>query len=100
MVPPIWFDRERGRRLMRLCWRCGCEQPILEFRTEDFRRLWWSLPHTQTIPSWCGHSTEYVPWPIGAQRWRLIPVWTPEPPANPLERFTVPEPPRTEPSRK
>jgi hypothetical protein len=100
MVTPIWFDRGRGPRPMRRCWRCGSEQPIVELRTDDFRRLGWSLPATQTISNWCGHSTEYVPWPIGPQRWRLIPVWTPEPPANPLERFTVPEPPGAEPSRK
>jgi hypothetical protein len=65
MVPPVWFDRERGRAPTRQCWRCRSEQPIVELRTDDFRRLGWPIPHTQTIPSWCGHSAEYVPWPIG-----------------------------------
>jgi hypothetical protein len=76
MVPPVWFDRERGRVPTRQCWRCVSERPIVGLRTDDFRRLGWPLPHTHTMPSWCGHSTEYDPWPIG-------PLWDSGAPPTP-----------------
>ena len=41
MVPPVWFDRERGRVPIRQCWRCVSERPIVGLRTDDFRRLGW-----------------------------------------------------------
>jgi hypothetical protein len=94
IAPPVWFDRPGGRRRTRRCWTCGRDEPILELATDDMRRLGWAPCATQRIPNWCGHSHEYVPWPVGPARWRMVPVWDPGmAPVNPLERHGVADAP-------
>jgi hypothetical protein len=37
----------------------------------------WQPVQTFMIASWCGHRPEYLPVPVGGDRWALVPVWDP-----------------------
>jgi hypothetical protein len=86
-MPPTWLDAHGRRQPTRPCWECGQETPVTRFQAEDLRRLGWVPWQTHRIVSWCGHSQEYQPWPVGGGWWHLVPVYDPQaPPRNPLQR--------------
>lgn len=88
MTPPVWLDARGRRRPTGPCWQCGADTPAMWLRTDDLRRLGWGWCETQRVPNWCGHSQEYVPWPVRRGLWRMVPVWEPAGPSgNPLRRY-------------
>ena len=92
MSPPIWLDAAGHRRPTRACWTCGREVPVTRMRAEHLRPHGWLPGRTLHIPAWCGCTTEYVPVPVDAGWWQLVPIWEPDQVANPLRRFAPPEP--------
>ena len=92
MSPPIWLDADGRRSPTRACWTCGREVPVTRSRTKHLRPHGWEPGRTLFIPGWCGCSTEYLPVPVGAGEWLLVPIWEPDRVANPLRRFAPPEP--------
>jgi hypothetical protein len=58
----------------------------------DLRPHGWQPGRTLHIPAWCGGTTEYVPVPVNAGSWQLVPIWDPDQTMNPLRRFAPPEP--------
>jgi hypothetical protein len=52
----------------------------------------WQPGRTHHIPSWCGCTSEYVPVPVDAGWWQLVPIWEPDQTMNPLRQFAPPEP--------
>jgi hypothetical protein len=65
--------------------------PVTRLRAEHLRPHGWQPGRTVHIPGWCGCSTEYVPVPVRAGWWQLVPIWEPDRVANPLRRFAPPE---------
>jgi hypothetical protein len=92
MTPPIWLDAADRRRPTRACWTCGREVATMRMRTEHLRPHGWLPGRTLHIPAWCGCTTEYVPVPVDAGSWQLVPIWDPDQTLNPLRRFAPPEP--------
>jgi hypothetical protein len=64
----------------------------MRMRAEHLRPHGWQPGRTFHIPAWCGCTTEYVPVPVGAGWWQLVPIWEPDKMANPLRRYGPPEP--------
>jgi hypothetical protein len=64
----------------------------MRMRTEHLRPHGWLPGRTLHIPSWCGCTMEYVPVPVHAGWWQLVPIWEPDKVANPLRRYGQPEP--------
>ena len=57
-------------------------------RAEQLRPHGWQPGRTLHIPSWCGCTTEYVPVPVRAGWWQLVPIWEPDQVANPVTPLT------------
>jgi hypothetical protein len=64
----------------------------MRFRAGDLRPHGWRPLQTLHIPAWCGCTTEYVPVPVRAGWWQLVPISEPDQVANPLRRFAPPDP--------
>jgi hypothetical protein len=64
----------------------------MRMRAEHLRPHAWEPGRTLRIRSWCGCTTEYVPVPVDADWWQLVPIWEPDRVANPLRRYAPPEP--------
>jgi hypothetical protein len=80
------------RNVQRHCGTCGREVPVTRMRAEHLRPHGWQPGRTLHIPAWCGCTTEYVPVPVRAGWWQLVPIWEPDQVANPLRRYAPPEP--------
>jgi hypothetical protein len=92
VTPPIWHDALGRRSPTRACWTCGREVAVMRMRAEHLPPHGWQPGRTFHIPAWCGCTTEYVPVPVDAGWWQLVPIWEPDQVANPLRRFAPPEP--------
>ena len=64
----------------------------MRLRTGDGRPHGWEPGRMLFIPDGCGCTTEYLPVPAGPRVWELVPIWDPGQVANPLRRFSPPEP--------
>ena len=59
------------------CFVCGQDSPAGIRAGAHLRVHGGRPPETLTEVTWCGHPQERLPWLIGGDRWRLIPVWDP-----------------------
>ena len=50
----------------------------MRMRVEHLRPHGWLPGRTLHIPTWCGCTTEYVPVPVRAGWWQLVPIWEPD----------------------
>jgi len=91
MTPPIWLDAAGRRRPTRACWACGREVAVMRMCTEHLRPHGWEPGPTLHIPAWYCCTTEYVPVPVVAGWWQLVPIWDPGQTMNLLPLFTSPE---------
>jgi hypothetical protein len=92
MTPPTWLDAAGRRRPTRARWTCGREVAVMRMRTEHLRPHGWLPGRTLFIPGWCGCTTEYVPVPVRAGWWQLVPIWEPAQTPNPLRRWEPGDP--------
>jgi hypothetical protein len=79
-MPPYWVD-EHGHRLpVHPCFTCGRVQPRETMAGEHLAWRGWQPVQTFLIAGWCGHPQEYLPIPVGGDRWALMRVWDPATP--------------------
>jgi hypothetical protein len=64
----------------------------MRFRAGDLRPHGWRPLQTLHIPDWFGCTTEYIPVPVGAGWWQMVPIWEPAQTVNPLRRYEPAEP--------
>jgi hypothetical protein len=62
---PIWLDAHGQRVLTRPCPKCGRDSPEYRYRFEHHQMIGWAQPRQVVkIVNWCGHSQEFVAWPV------------------------------------